>query len=91
MTVVLVTHDIIESLFLSDRIIFMARHPGRVREIIPLDFKQGRDVSTHEQLFALPEYAAYESHIYALMREVRVDSVKAWRARSALPRRRCTI
>jgi len=70
MTVVLVTHDIIEALFLSDRIVFMSRHPGRVREIIPLDFKQGRKISTHEQLFALPEYAAYESHIFALMREV---------------------
>jgi NitT/TauT family transport system ATP-binding protein len=70
MTVVLVTHDIIEALFLSDRIVFMSRHPGRVREIIPLAFKEGREISTHEQLFALPEYAAYESHIFALMREV---------------------
>jgi NitT/TauT family transport system ATP-binding protein len=70
MTVVLVTHDIIEALFLSDRIVFMSRHPGRVREIIPLDFKEGSEISTHEQLFALPEYGAYESHIYALMREV---------------------
>ena len=70
MTVVLVTHDIIEALFLSDRIVFMSRHPGRVREIIPLDFKKDRKISTHEQLFALPEYGAYESHIYALMREV---------------------
>jgi hypothetical protein len=47
----------------------MSRHPGRVREIIPLDFKEGK-ISTHEQLFALPEYAAYESHIFVLMREV---------------------
>ena len=70
MTVVLVTHDIIEALFLSDRIVFMSRHPGRVREIIPLDFKKGREIATHEQLFALPEYMTYESHIFALMREV---------------------
>ena len=70
MTVVLVTHDIIEALFLSDRVIFMSRHPGRVREIIPLDFKKGREIATHEQLFALPEYAPCESHIYGLMREV---------------------
>jgi len=42
MTIVLVTHDIIEALFLSDRIVFMSRHPGRVRVIIPLDFKEGR-------------------------------------------------
>ena len=70
MTVVLVTHDIIEALFLSDRIVFMSRNPGRVREIIPLDFKEGRKISTHEQLFAQPEYMAYESHIFALMREV---------------------
>jgi NitT/TauT family transport system ATP-binding protein len=70
MTVVLVTHDIIEALFLSDRIVFMARNPGRVREIIPLDFKAGQEISTHEQLFALPEYGDVERHIFALMREV---------------------
>ena len=36
-----------------------------------LDFKEGRKISTHEQLFAQPEYIlAYESHIFALMREV---------------------
>jgi len=48
----------------------MSRNPGRVREIIPLDFKERRKISTHEQLFALPEYATYKSHICALMREV---------------------
>jgi NitT/TauT family transport system ATP-binding protein len=70
MTAVLVTHDITEALFLADRIVFMSRHPGRVREIISLDFKSGQEITTREQLFDLPEHAAYERHILGLMREV---------------------
>jgi NitT/TauT family transport system ATP-binding protein len=70
MTAVLVTHDITEALFLADRIVFMSRHPGRVREIISLNFKAGHDIATREQLFDLAEHAAYERHILGLMREV---------------------
>ena len=32
--------------------------PGRVREIISLDFKAGHEIATREQLFGLPEHPA---------------------------------
>ncbi|MEM7226788.1 MAG: ABC transporter ATP-binding protein [Pseudomonadota bacterium] len=69
MTVVLVTHDIAEALFLADRIVFMARNPGRIREIIPMDFKGGRQIRDKEDLIALPGYGEMERHILRMMRE----------------------
>jgi hypothetical protein len=41
--------------------------PGRVREIISLDFKAGHEIATREQLFGLPEHPA-TSHILGITR-----------------------
>ena len=42
-TVILVTHDVEEALFLADRVIIMSTIPGRVREVIPVAEKRPRD------------------------------------------------
>ena len=42
-TVVLVTHDVEEALFLADRVIVMSALPGRIREIIDVPEKRPRD------------------------------------------------
>ena len=69
MTVVLVTHDIAEALFLADRIVFLSRHPGRVREILTMDFKSGRRIPSKEELIETPGYFETERKILHMMRE----------------------
>ena len=68
-TVIAVTHDIEESIYLSDRIIFYTRQPGRVKADITLEFKQGRRFPRKEELFEQPGYVEMERQLFAMMRE----------------------
>ncbi|HYJ48387.1 MAG TPA: ABC transporter ATP-binding protein [Microbacterium sp.] len=43
-TVVFVTHDIPEAVFLADRVVHMTPRPGRIRQILPADFPKPRAV-----------------------------------------------
>lgn len=47
-TMVLVTHDIDEAIFLSDRIVVLSSRPGRVHEIIPVELPRARERSSEE-------------------------------------------
>ena len=42
-TVVFVTHNIEEALYLADRVVVMSKHPGRVKQILPMDMPRPRD------------------------------------------------
>jgi ABC-type nitrate/sulfonate/bicarbonate transport system ATPase subunit len=42
-TMVMVTHDVEEAVFLSDRIVVLAPRPGRIRNIIDIDLPHPRD------------------------------------------------
>ncbi len=68
-TVIAVTHDIEEAIYLSDRIIFFTRQPGRIKADIPLEFKQGRRFPRKEDLFEQPGYIDMERQLFAMMRE----------------------
>ncbi len=68
-TIVMVTHDIEEAIFLADKIVFMSRHPGRVKtEIVP-DFKGGKRITEKEKVIELDGYSEIERQIMRLMRE----------------------
>ncbi len=46
-TMVLVTHDIDEAIYLADRVVIMASHPGRIRQIVRVDLPRPRDRSDY--------------------------------------------
>lgn len=72
-TILMVTHDIPEAIFLADRIIFMSRHPGRIRDIVVPEFKAGQRIRNKEALITRPGYAELERSILTMMREETLD------------------
>jgi NitT/TauT family transport system ATP-binding protein len=60
-TVVFVTHDIDESVYLGDRIVVLTPAPTSVQEALEVDLPEPRDqVETKE----LPEFARLRAHVY---------------------------
>ena len=68
-TVILVTHDIQEAIYLADRIVFFTRTPGRIKQDIILEFKNGQRFPKKEDLIAQPGYVDAERQLFAWMRE----------------------
>jgi NitT/TauT family transport system ATP-binding protein len=64
-TIVFVTHDIDESVYLSDRVVVLTPSPTTVKEILEVDLPRPRDqVDTKE----LPEFARLRAHVYRLIK-----------------------
>jgi NitT/TauT family transport system ATP-binding protein len=60
-TIVFVTHDIDEAVYLSDRVIVLAPSPTRVQEVLDVPLPRPRDqVETKE----LPEFARLRAHVW---------------------------
>ncbi|MGX7677491.1 ABC transporter ATP-binding protein [Jatrophihabitans sp. DSM 45814] len=66
-TTVLVTHDVDEAVFFSDRIIVMGTSPGRVRETVEVPFNKPR---THADLLGNPEVAKIRDHVLQIVLEL---------------------
>ena len=64
-TILFVTHDIDESVYLADRIVVLTPSPTEVREVLTVDLPHPRDqVDTKE----LPEFARLRAHVYRLIK-----------------------
>lgn len=68
-TVIVVTHDIQEAIYLADRIIFYTRQPGKIKADLTMEFKEGRRFPKKEELLTHPGYVDMEKRLYAMMRE----------------------
>ena len=64
-TVVFVTHDIDEAIFLGDRILVMSPRPGRIREVLPIDFARPRK----PELATTAPFAAIKRRCLGLLRD----------------------
>ena len=69
-TILFVTHDIDESVYLSDRIIVLTHAPTEVKEVVPVDLPAPRD---QIETKALPEFAHLRAHVYRQIRREQID------------------
>jgi NitT/TauT family transport system ATP-binding protein len=64
-TILFVTHDIDESVYLSDRIVVLTHSPTEVKEVIPVGLPTPRDqIATKE----LAEFTRLRAHVYRLIK-----------------------
>ena len=67
-TILFVTHDIDESVYLADRIAVLTHAPTEVKELIAVPLPAARDqIATKE----LPEFAHLRAHVYRLIKHER--------------------
>jgi len=65
-TVLFITHSIDEALVLSDRVLVMTAHPGRIKADLAIDFPRPREVY---RLKASPEFGQAAFRVWELLRE----------------------
>ena len=58
-TVLFITHSIVESVYLSDKVVMMSRGPGRIVDVISIELPRPRPLSMRET----PEFGAYTHRI----------------------------
>jgi len=71
-TIILVTHNINESVQLSDRVMIMTARPGRVKEIVAIDLPQPRDSS----IIASDRFGKLVAKVWNALREESIKSFK---------------
>jgi NitT/TauT family transport system ATP-binding protein len=64
-TVLFVTHQIDEAVYLSDRVFVFARRPGRLQEIVEIDLPRPRPLSIKRT----PQFVAYVDRIWKLIED----------------------
>jgi NitT/TauT family transport system ATP-binding protein len=69
-TILFVTHDIDESVYLSDRVAVLTHAPTEVKELIDVDLPFPRDQITTKEL---PEFTHLRGHVYRLIKREQAE------------------
>jgi NitT/TauT family transport system ATP-binding protein len=64
-TVLFITHQINEAIYLADRVIVFGARPGRVKEMIKIDLARPRHLSIKRD----PKFLEYEDKLWNLIEE----------------------
>jgi NitT/TauT family transport system ATP-binding protein len=72
-TILFVTHDVDEALFLADRVVLLSSRPGRVREELVVPFERPRSFA---DLVADPRFGALKRDILHVLREEAAKSLQ---------------
>jgi NitT/TauT family transport system ATP-binding protein len=64
-TVLFVTHDIDEAVYLSDRVLVFTARPGKIKEAVAIDLQRPRAI----EIKRTPAYAEYRNRIWDLLRQ----------------------
>ena len=64
-TMIFITHSIDEAIILGDRVAVMASRPGRVKEVLQVNFPRPRDPAA---IRAQPRYTEIRNHIWEELR-----------------------
>ncbi|MEM9908154.1 MAG: ABC transporter ATP-binding protein [Cyanobacteria bacterium P01_D01_bin.44] len=71
-TVIFVTHDIEEAIYLGDRLCIMGVHPGHIKEEMPIHLKRPR----HVDVTLSPEFVALHRQVFERIREETLKSME---------------
>jgi NitT/TauT family transport system ATP-binding protein len=71
-TVIFVTHDIEEAVFLSDRIFVMGVNPGRIKQIVDVPLERPR----HIDIMVTSEFLQLNREVFELIREETLKSME---------------
>jgi NitT/TauT family transport system ATP-binding protein/sulfonate transport system ATP-binding protein len=75
-TVLFVTHDIEEAIFMANRVAVMSARPGHIKSIVPISLPHPR----HYTMKTTPEFSRYKAE---LTEEIRVESIRTMEMASA--------
>ena len=71
MTVIFVTHDLEEALYLADRVVVMSSHPGRISKVVDVDFERPRN----KDLKTSPEFAQMRRELGYVLDANKTDTI----------------
>jgi NitT/TauT family transport system ATP-binding protein len=77
LTVLFITHDVEEAVYMSDRVAVMSNRPGRIKEIIDIDLERPR----HYDLVASPRFQQLHR---AVLDSIRAESIEVAQLGTAL-------